>query len=102
MGISKEAFEQGKKPLEKGTLEYEILEFLKSAKKTNEPARNRKEILEGLNMRPPQGKYLMDIINYNDKAQEVGFALLSLESEGMIVSKNIQGKVGFETYYMAR
>jgi hypothetical protein len=105
MGISKDAFDEGKKPLEKGSLEHDILEFLKNAKKTDEPARNNEEILEALNITSPQEERgIMAIVNYNEKAMEVRFALLGLESNGMIVSKAIkkEGKAGSVTYYMAK
>ncbi|MCZ7393584.1 MAG: hypothetical protein ABOK23_12005 [Candidatus Methanoperedens sp.] len=105
MGVSKDEFEKGKKPLEKGSLEYDILEFLKNATKTDEPARNEKEILEALNITAPQEKRgIMAIVNYTEKATAVRFALLSLESEGKIVSKAIktEGKAESVTYYMAK
>jgi hypothetical protein len=43
MPISKEEFDKGIKPLDKGSLEYKILEFLR-AKKTPTPAYTFEEI----------------------------------------------------------
>jgi hypothetical protein len=105
MGLSKDAFEKGKKPLAEGSLEYDILEFLNNAKKTDEPARNEKEILEALNITLPQEKKgIMGIVNYTEKATAVRFALLSLESNGRVVSKAIktEGKAESVIYYMAK
>lgn len=107
MGISKDAFEKGKKPLEKGSLEYDILEFLKSAKKTNEPARNEKEILEGLNITPPKLQEKLDFLgrlDYLQKVFKVQFALRWLELDDKIVSKVIktEGTAEYVTYYMAK
>ncbi len=105
MGISKEAFEDGKKTLVSGSLEYDILDFLQNAKKTDEPARNEKEILEALNIAPPQEKRgIVNIVNYIEKTTEVRFALLSLVANGRIVSKaiKIEGKAESVTYYMAK
>lgn len=104
-GISKEAFEEGKKTYERGSLDYDILEFLQNAKKTDEPARNEKEILESLNITPPQEKRgIVNIVNYIEKTTEVRFALLSLEGNGKIVSKAIkkEGEAESVTYYMAK
>jgi hypothetical protein len=105
MGISKDAFEEGKKPLEKGSLEHDVLEILKNAKKTGEPARNESEILEALNITPPEEKRgIMAIVNYTEKAMAVKFALLSLESNGKIISRAIkpEGKDVYVTYYMVK
>lgn len=104
-GISKEAFEEGKKTLERGYLEYDILEFLQKVKKTDEPARNEKEILEALKITPPQEKRgIVNIVNYIEKTTEVRFALLSLVANGRIVSKaiNIEGEAESVNYYMAK
>jgi hypothetical protein len=105
MGISKETFEEGKKTLENGSLEYDILEFLQNAKKTDEPARNEKEILEALNIAPPKEKRgIMNIVNYIQKTTEVSFALLNLVANGRVVSKaiKIEDKAESVTYYMAK
>jgi len=108
MGISNDAFEKGKKPLEKGSLEYNILEFLKNAKKTNEPARNEKEILEGLNITPPKTQEKLDLLSgrldYLEKVLKVQFALKWLELDDKIVSKVVktEGTAEYITYYLAK
>jgi hypothetical protein len=53
MGISKDTFDKGTKPLEQGSLAYNILELLKNSKETDEPACNKKEILEALKITMP-------------------------------------------------
>jgi hypothetical protein len=105
MGISKEAFEEGKKTLEGGSLEYDILEFLQNAKKKDEPARNETEILEALNIITPQEKRgIMNIVNYIKKTTDVRFALINLMANGKIVSITIKIDDTAEsvTYYMAK
>jgi hypothetical protein len=104
MGLSKEAFEEGKKTLERGSLEYDILEFLQNATKTDEPARNETEILEALNITSPQEKRgIVNIVNYIKKTTDVRFALISLVANGKIVSKTVKINDNPEavTYYMA-
>jgi hypothetical protein len=105
MGLSKEAFEEGKKTLDKGSLEYDILEFLQNAKKTDEPARNETEILEALNIITPQEKRgIVNIVNYIKKTTDVRFALINLVANGKIVSKTIKIDDTTEsvTYYMVK
>ncbi len=102
MGISKDEFEKGIKPLDKGTLEYEILKYLRKAKKTDKPACTEEEILEAVNI--IRKKDCKDISNYFNKVSKVQDALLNLERDGRIVPKAIkaESKPGYVSYYPAK
>jgi hypothetical protein len=100
MPISKEEFDKGIKPLDKGSQEYKILEFLR-AKKTQTPAYTFEEILNSFGVTPEKYK---DALDYIDRKIDFLNAIYNLEHKGKILSKQVKtvGKHEYTTYYMAK
>ena len=96
MPISKNEFEAGKKPLEKDSLEYKILEFLKK----NDAAYTLDEILKAFNA--TLAAYEDSLVKYATTVMDFSMAISNLQKYGKVSSKTIKTFTSGDTLdYMA-
>ncbi len=95
MPLSKDEFERGIKPLEKGSLEYRILNFLRK----NKSAYTLSEIIDAFDARDPENfaKTMFIVVGFQD-------ALNNLVKSGTVISKTVKTDISGESelYYMAK
>ncbi len=96
MPISKSEFEIGKSPLEKDSLEYKILEFLKK----NNAAYTLEEILKAFNA--TLDAYENSLARYATAVMGFNMAISNLMNYGKISSRTIRTFTSGDTlYYIA-